>query len=113
MTGIYKEIDSISSINEMNSKPKAVSLYQNYPNPFNPSTKISFSLPQEENVNLKIYDLLGREIKTLFEKEMAKGNYSISFDGTNYASGLYFARLIVQSNDTKSYIKTIKMLLNK
>ncbi len=99
--------------NNIEEEPNDFILLQNYPNPFNPSTKISFALPQTGYVTLKIYDLLGREIKTLLEKEMAKGNYSTNFVGSNYASGLYFARLIVQSNDTKSYIKTIKMLLSK
>ena len=99
--------------NNIKEVPDDFTLLQNYPNPFNPSTKISFSLPQDGNVNLKIYDLLGREVITLIDKEMGKGYYSTNFDGSNYASGLYLARLIVQSNNSKSYIKTIKMLLSK
>ncbi len=105
----------VTDVKENNYKvvTENFNLFQNYPNPFNPSTKISFSLPQDGNVNLKIYDLLGRELKTLVDKEMVKGNYSMDFNASNYASGLYFARLIVQLNNSKTYTKTIKMILNK
>ncbi len=105
--------DANEHLNNIKNVPDDFTLFQNFPNPFNPSTKISFILPQAGNMTLKVYDILGREVKTLADKEMAKGKYSISFDGSNYASGLYLARLIFHSNNSKSYIQTIKMLLNK
>ena len=89
-------------------KPAYFQLHQNYPNPFNPSTKISFSLPSTANVKLVIYDILGREIKTIIQKELSAGNYKFSFDGSTFSSGVYFYRL-----QAGSYIETKKMLLLK
>lgn len=84
-------------------------LFQNYPNPFNVSTKISFRVNQNGYATLKIYDLLGREIKTLFALDVQKGSlYSIDFDGSDLNSGIYIARLTLNGNN-----KTIKMILLK
>jgi hypothetical protein len=76
-------------------------LYQNYPNPFNPSTKIKFSIPlsplSERGaggfMTLKIYDLLGREVATLVNQPLQPRTYEVTWDGTNYPSGVYFYRL--------------------
>ena len=84
------------------------SLAQNYPNPFNPSTKISFTLPHYERTSLIIYDVLGREISVLLNREMSAGEYEISFDGSSLPSGIYFYRL--SSGD---YSQIRKMLLVK
>jgi hypothetical protein len=87
-------------------------LYQNYPNPFNPSTKISFNLLTEGNVNLIIYDLLGRKIKVLIDEHYKKGKHSLIFDSqTVYggiSSGVYFYKLNASG---QSQIK--KMILSK
>ncbi len=83
-------------------------LTQNYPNPFNPSTEISFSLKNHGNVVLKVYDVLGREIKTLVNEFKNAGSYKINFDGANLPSGIYFCQMI-----SGSYSNTIKMLLLK
>lgn len=81
-------------------------LAQNYPNPFNPTTKISFSIPLNKGepgglsdgvVVLKIYDILGREAATLVNQQMKPGNYEVEWDGTSYASGIYFYKLTVGS----------------
>ena len=88
-------------------------LMQNYPNPFNPTTTIRFQISQRGMVTLKVYDILGNEIKTLINKDMNHGYYSMKFDGTQYASGLYIARLTAISNGSVPYLKTIKMLLVK
>ena len=69
--------------------PKQFSLSQNYPNPFNPATTIKFALPKDVNVTLKIYDLLGREVKTLVNEIKKSGYYEVSFDGSSLASGIY------------------------
>ena len=84
------------------------SLAQNYPNPFNPSTRISFTLPHYEKTSLIIYDVLGREISVLLNREMSAGEYEISFDGSSLPSGIYFYRL--SSGD---YSQIRKMLLVK
>ncbi len=68
-------------------------LAQNYPNPFNPSTNIDFSIPSNENVRLSVYNVLGQEIKTLFNGFMKSGNHTINFNAVNLNSGLYFYKL--------------------
>ncbi len=68
-------------------------LNQNYPNPFNPTTTITYQIPHSELVNIKIYDALGREIQTLVNENKNAGNYSISFNGVNLSSGIYFYKL--------------------
>jgi len=68
-------------------------LYQNYPNPFNPTTNFDFVIPSSGLVTLRIYDLTGREIATLLDKEMLHGKYTVSFDASGYSSGIYFAEL--------------------
>jgi hypothetical protein len=70
--------------------PDNFSLEQNYPNPFNPSTVISYQMPVNENVVLKIYDVLGNEVTTLVNEFKEAGKYSIEFDASNLGSGIYF-----------------------
>lgn len=84
-------------------------LNQNYPNPFNPSTKISYELYQRQNVLLKVYDLLGREVHTLVNEVQNPGKYEITFDTSNLgglSSGIYFYKLL-----TESYSEVKKMVL--
>ena len=75
--------------------PKEFSLGQNYPNPFNPTTIIPFSLKKSGHVELKVYDILGREVKTLISERMMSGSYQAHFDGSGMASGVYHYRLRV------------------
>jgi hypothetical protein len=88
--------------------PTDYSLSQNYPNPFNPYTKIEFKIPQAGLVSLKIYDLLGREVKTLINEEMQSGKYNIDFDASALASGVYFYAL-----NAGEFISSKKMVLLK
>ncbi len=89
--------------------PSKFELGQNYPNPFNPTTKINFSLPLDTKVLLKVYDLTGREVSTLINGELKPaGYYSIQFNGTEFASGLYIYRI---QTDKESVSK--KMVLVK
>jgi len=86
-------------------------LFQNYPNPFNPSTIIRYSIPQNEKdvtVKLIIFDILGREVRTLVNQKQQPGNYKVEFNATNLSSGTYFYRLI--SGD---FSKTMKFILLK
>ena len=89
-------------------KPAEYDISQNYPNPSNPSSQIKFQLPADANVTLKVYDIQGREVKTLIENYLAAGYYSALFDGTNIASGIYFYRL-----KADGFSKTLKLILVK
>lgn len=83
-------------------------LYQNYPNPFNSSTRISYRLPSRTSVSIKIYDISGREISTVINKTQDAGNYSLSWNAENLASGIYFYRL-----STEDFLETRRMILVK
>jgi Secretion system C-terminal sorting domain len=81
------------------NEPFAFRLYQNYPNPFNPLTTIEFSLAEPGLVTLKIYNLLGQEVRSLLDNEMIEeGEQSVDFDGGNLPSGVYFYRLTAGKN---------------
>jgi hypothetical protein len=83
-------------------------LGQNYPNPFNPSTTISYQLPQESLVTLKVYDVLGNEMVTLINEEKPAGSYEAKFDASKLSSGVYVYRL-----QAGNFIQTKKMMLVK
>jgi hypothetical protein len=91
-----------------NNIPLMYKLFQNYPNPFNPSTNIKFSIPERSLVTVKIYDLLGSEIKTLVNDDMPAGNYRAQWDAAGNASGIYF--IVMQAGAVKL---TKKMALLK
>lgn len=74
--------------------PKEFALDQNYPNPFNPTTTIAFSLPEARNVSLKVYDMLGREVANLVERNLEAGQHKFSWDASNLASGTYLYRMV-------------------
>ena len=93
--------------------PLKFNLKQNYPNPFNPSTKISFTLPIDSKVTIKIYDVLGREITTLVNRDMTAGYYDVEFNASAYPSGVYFYRLIAEDIYGQSYYSIKKMVLTK
>ncbi len=82
---------------EMQALPKSLALEQNYPNPFNPTTVISYQLSAVSNVTLKVYDILGRLVTTLVSEKQSAGSYSVTFDGSRLASGVYFYRLTAGS----------------
>jgi len=79
--------------NNFSTVPTKFSLSQNYPNPFNPVTKINFAIPKQGFVTLRIYDVLGREIKTLVNEVKTAGEYSVDFNASEFSSGVYFYRL--------------------
>ena len=83
-------------------------LNQNYPNPFNPTTTISYQIPHNEFVTIRIYDALGREVQTLLNENKNAGSYNISFNGVNLSSGIYFYQL-----KAGNYISIKKMVLMK
>jgi hypothetical protein len=94
-----------SAVENESTIPTVYSLSQNYPNPFNPETTIKFTLPQRSRVKLEIFDSLGRIISTLVNSDLDAGSYHYNWNGTNYASGVYFYRLT--ANDFSSSKKLI------
>ena len=102
------ELDKEVSVKEKNRIPVKFELSQNYPNPFNPTTEINFSLSKEGMTKLSVYNILGQEVKVLLNENMYAGTYSVSFDGSNLTSGIYFYKL--QSNNQ---VQVKKMLLLK
>lgn len=93
--------------------PFAYALYQNYPNPFNEQTTIRFSIPKDETVTLKVYNVLGQEVITLVQKRLERGFHEVQWQGKNsmnlpVPSGLYFCRM-----EAPDYAKVKKMLLLK
>lgn len=108
----------INGINIENEIPTSFELFQNYPNPFNPSTKIKFSVPTQSNIDVTIFDVLGRKINTLVSENMRPGVYSIEWNGLNYqnssvSSGIYYCRMNAIDENGASYTQTLKLLLMK
>ena len=88
--------------------PKEYKLNQNYPNPFNPNTTIKYSIPQQGYVTLKVFDLLGREVSALVNREQPAGNYEVEFDASSLTSGVYFYRI-----QAGQFVESKKMILLK
>ncbi|MGA3288355.1 MAG: right-handed parallel beta-helix repeat-containing protein [Bacteroidota bacterium] len=96
--------------------PKEFAIGPNVPNPFNPTTVINYQLPDVGTrfiVSLKIYDMLGREVVVLVDATKEAGYYKATFNASHLSSGIYFARLVAQSDVGKPFVKTIKLLLTK
>ena len=88
--------------------PTEFALYQNYPNPFNPSTSIKYSVPDNGNVKLSVYNLVGEEVRVLVDERLDAGFYEVSFNAADLPSGTYFYSL-----QTGNLIQTKKMVLLK
>jgi Ethylbenzene dehydrogenase/Secretion system C-terminal sorting domain len=102
------DFSGITDVNDEFNIPTEFSLHQNYPNPFNPSTTIEYSLPEQTDVTIKIYDALGSEIEVLFSGNISAGTHSLNWDASNYVSGIYFYRI-----NTGEFNQVKKMLLLK
>jgi hypothetical protein len=94
----FPVIGGVVSVEDDGFIPEEFSVSQNYPNPFNPSTTINFSIPQQSRVVIKVYDIMGREIKTLLNEDKSPGSYSAQWNGENsygtrVATGIYFYRV--------------------
>jgi hypothetical protein len=93
--------------------PEIFSLDQNYPNPFNPSTKISFEIPEYSIVDLTVYDILGKEVAEVTKGEFSPGVYTIDWNGSSLASGIYFLKMNAQSTTGRMYDAVKKLILLK
>jgi hypothetical protein len=101
-------IPIIDNLFQKDSTPKSFILYQNYPNPFNSYTTISYDLPVTTNVQIEIYDILGRNVRSLVNKEETVGKHKVEFNASNLGSGIYMYKL-----HDGNYIQVKKMLLIK
>ncbi len=114
-----KQIDfdgTIAYSNEINVEvavPDIFVLNQNYPNPFNPTTSISFSLPVDANVSLKIFNALGQEVANLIEGKLARGFQDLIFPATDLTSGVYFYKIEAEGIDGRNFSSVKKMVLTK
>ncbi|HEY5616254.1 MAG TPA: T9SS type A sorting domain-containing protein [Bacteroidota bacterium] len=102
----YGTVVSVEQIGE--AIPERFELTQNYPNPFNPSTQIDYSIPNETHVDLQVFDVLGREIRTLVNQVQPAGRYRVHFDATELPSGLYMYNI-----KTANFQQVRKMMLTK
>jgi len=105
---LFRRLSTLSSRDNRNTRVETYRLEQNYPNPFNPTTNITYVIPKAENVSLKVYDVLGREVATLVNEVKPAGVYTVPFNASNLASGVYFYKL-----QAGSFVQTKKMLLVK
>jgi hypothetical protein len=97
-----------TAVDEPVTLVKGFALHQNYPNPFNPTTTISYDVMTASQLSLRVYDLLGREVATLFDGQETPGRHSVTFDARNLASGVYLCRL-----STPMFSATSRLLLMK
>jgi ligand-binding sensor domain-containing protein len=104
----FNETGIVSVEEDIDLAPTEFSLSQNYPNPFNPSTTINYKIPEESHVQIKVYDVMGREIKELVNDQKKAGSYRINFDGSNLSSGVYLCKI-----NAGRFSGTRKMLLVK
>jgi hypothetical protein len=103
------QLRDVIGIQQINTDiPKKFTLSQNYPNPFNPMTKIKFNVPKSSNVNITVFDVLGRHITTLVNEKLNAGSYETEWNANNMPGGVYFYKI-----ETESYSETKKMVLVK
>ena len=103
------KVEEPVSVSEGSSTiPIVYALEQNYPNPFNPTTTIKFSLPKNSNVNLSVYDILGRFVTKLVDGDLKAGHHEVQFNASNLASGVYFYRI-----EAGNFVKVKKLMLLK
>jgi hypothetical protein len=103
---IMNFITDVQEGNNSGTSPNKYGLQQNYPNPFNPTTKIFYSIANQSQITLKVYDTLGNELQTIVEGNQIPGNYEVEFNANNLSSGIYFYQL-----KTSTYAETKKMIL--
>ena len=99
---------TVVSVKETSNIAESFEVLTNYPNPFNNATIISYTVSKNSKVNIVVYDVLGREVKTLVDERMEKGSYEISFDGNGLTSGMYFAVLKTASQTLIDKLLLIK-----
>jgi len=105
--GLYVDVP-VAVDEQLSVLPKKFKLAQNYPNPFNPTTTINYELPKSSKVTIKLFDMLGKEVMTIVNKEQPAGYYSLNVEATRLASGIYFYHMVAGD-----FVQTKKMMLLK
>jgi hypothetical protein len=100
--------EPVIGVNPITNIVNFFSLSQNYPNPFNPITRIKFDIPKSSHMQIAVYDILGREVQQLLNEDKKPGSYEITWDGSRFASGIYFYKII-----SDNFMETKKMVLLK
>jgi hypothetical protein len=98
---------------DFESLPVDYTLSQNFPNPFNPNTKISFTLPVESDVTMKVFNVIGEEINTAVKGTFGAGIHNIEFNASNLNSGVYFYSLEATGTEGSNFSEVKKMMLTK
>ncbi len=108
--GVYRRpLSQLTNINSVSNEiPNEFSLSQNYPNPFNPVTKITFSIPTTQNISIKVYDELGKEVDILVNEQLNPGKYEAVWSANRFSSGIYYYKLTAGN-----FSQTNKMILLK
>ncbi len=113
---IRTELDSASNVGIDNpleaSIPQEFRLGQNYPNPFNPVTTLEFDIPENGATRLSLFDLTGKEVMTIIDRELSAGHYRFQLDGRDLVSGIYIYQIQV-NGQKESYLATRKLILLK
>lgn len=110
---VTKSWNGLVGVTPLTTIAESFSLSQNYPNPFNPSTKINFSIPERGFVTLKVYDMLGKEVKQLVSGDYSRGMYAVDFAANGLSSGAYIYSIEVKSENGNVYKDTKKLTLIK
>ncbi len=108
MDALGFDITMINVERQINAVPDNFKLEQNYPNPFNPTTTIRFSVPERSEIELVVYDAIGKQIETLISGDHEAGVYEVDFDATGLSSGIYFYQI-----KSASFTETRKLVLMK
>jgi hypothetical protein len=108
VTQTMNALGFVSVENEPSNVVKSFSLDQNYPNPFNPSTTIKFSIPEQTNVKVTIYDAIGNQVEVITNEVKASGTYTVNWNASNQSSGVYFYKV-----ETDKFSQVRKMILMK
>lgn len=93
--------------------PTSFEIKNNYPNPFNPATNIEFSIPVSSSITIRVYDITGREVSLLADGRYAAGNYNVTWDASQFATGMYVYRITARGEDNSFFTRSMKMMLIK
>ena len=102
-------IDTVTTVQNDDTRNITFDMHQNYPNPFNSQTQITYQIPQQSHVILKVFDIRGKEVATLVDQKQSPGVYRISFNARDLPTGVYFYKVIAG----QKYTQTKKMLFMK